>query len=168
MAAAGIVTKNTKCNNQWTLRNFEAWREHYNGLHPEAPCREDVLLTSDASELDNWLSVFVLETRKEDGSPFPPKSIKLILSGLLRYMRAKSPSPFNIFQKDDHRFRKFRATCDTIFKQLHASGVGAHVKHQTNFGKLVCLEQLTLRLSKMLFFFLCWQMPLLKGRRRAP
>ena len=93
VAAAGIVPKNTEYNNQWALRNFEAWRVHYNRRYPNAPCPEDILLTNDASELDQWLSRFVLETRKEDGSPFPPRSIKLILSGLLRHMRPKSPAP---------------------------------------------------------------------------
>ena len=69
--AAGIVPKS---NNRWALRNFEAWRVHYNSLHPDIPCREDILLTDDASELDYWLSRFVLETRKEDSSPFPSRS----------------------------------------------------------------------------------------------
>ena len=105
VAAAGIVPKNTESNNQWALRNFEAWRVHYNRRYPDALCPEDILLTNDASELDQWLSRFVLETRKEDNSPFPPRSIKLILPGLLRHMRAKSQSPFNIFQKDDHPFQ---------------------------------------------------------------
>ena len=100
--AAGIVSKNTESNNRWALCNFEAWREHYNSLHQDTPCREDTLLTDDASELDYWLSRFVLGSRNEDGSPFPSRSIKLILSGLQRHMRANSSSPFNTFQKDDH------------------------------------------------------------------
>ena len=133
VAAAGIVPKNTESNNRWALCNFEAWRAHYNGLHPDTPCREDVLLTGDANELDYWLSRFVMETRKEDGSPFPSRSIKLILSGLQRHMRANSQSPFNIFNKDDHHFRRFRSTCDTVFKKLLAEGIGAHVKHHTAF-----------------------------------
>ena len=48
-------------------------------------------------------------------------------------MRAKSQSPFNIFNKDDFRFRRFRATCDTVFKKLLSEGIGAHVKHHAAF-----------------------------------
>ena len=97
VAAAGIVPKNTESNNRWALNYFEAWREHYNSLHQDTPCRGDIPLTDDASELDYWLSRFMFKTRKEDGSPFPSRSIKLILSGLQQHMRAKSPSLFNIF-----------------------------------------------------------------------
>ena len=91
-------------------------------------CREDILLTDDANELDYWLSRFVLETWKEDGSPCSSRSIKLILSGL------QSKKPITIqksFKRDYHRFRNFRATCDTVFKKLLADGVGALVKHHT-------------------------------------
>ena len=35
VAAVGIVPKNTESNNRWALRNFEAWRAHYNRLHPD-------------------------------------------------------------------------------------------------------------------------------------
>lgn len=71
-------------------RNFEAWREHYyNSHHQDTPCRKDILLTDDASEFDYWLSRFVLETRKEDCSPFPSRSIKLILSDLQRHESKK-------------------------------------------------------------------------------
>ena len=69
--------------------------------------------------------------KKMAQSPSSSRSIQLILSDLQRHIRAKSPSAFNIFQKDDHGFRNFRATCDTVFKKLLADGVGALVKHHT-------------------------------------
>lgn len=65
VAAAGIVPKNTESNSCWVLCNFEAWRGHYNALHPDTPCHEDVLLTGDASELDYWFFRFIVETRKK-------------------------------------------------------------------------------------------------------
>ena len=45
VAAAGVVPKNTENNNRWALRNFEAWRAHYNDIHPDSICRDDILLT---------------------------------------------------------------------------------------------------------------------------
>ena len=44
-------------------------------------------------------------------------------------MRENAEEPFNIFDKNDHRFRGFRGTCDTEFQRLHQNGVGADVKH---------------------------------------
>ena len=93
VASKGIVPKNTKGNNRWALNNFEAWRASHNASHADSPCPDNILLTCTAEELDTWLSRFVMETRKEDGTRFPARSIKLLLSGLQRYMRASSPTP---------------------------------------------------------------------------
>ena len=38
-----------------------------------------------------WMSLFVAETRKKDGSPFPVSSLNLILAGIKRYMKAQNP-----------------------------------------------------------------------------
>ena len=134
VASKGIVPKNTKGNNRWALNNFEAWRASHNASHADSPCPDNILLTCTAEELDTWLSRFVMETRKEDGTRFPARSIKLLLSGLQRYMRASSPTPFNIFDKSDNRFRRFRGTRDTVFKELLADGVGAVIHHHEPFS----------------------------------
>ena len=132
-AAKGVVPKNTQSNNRWAMNNFEAWRTTYNTLHSNVPIGDDILLTTDSATLDACLARFVVETRKEDGSTFPAKTIKLILSGLQRYMRANSAAPFNIFDTKDHHFRNFHSTCDTVFKKLLSAGVGAEVRHHEPF-----------------------------------
>ena len=132
-ACKEVVQKNTQSNNRWALNNFEAWRAAYNNLHPDSPFTADILMTSDTAALDKCLSRYVVETRKEDGSPFPAKTIKLLLSGLQRHMRTTSETPFNIFDIKDHRFRDFHSTCDTVFKKLLSKGVGAEVRHHEAF-----------------------------------
>ncbi len=48
-------------------------------------------------------------------------------------MHATSPTPFSIFCKDDYRFRGLHRKCDTIFKDLLASGIGASVRDHEPF-----------------------------------
>ena len=83
----GAVPTNTAKNNQWALKNFHSWLQQRNMQQPEDPCPTDVLLTKDPALLSKWLSLFVLETRKLDGSEYPPKTLHQILCGIQRYMR---------------------------------------------------------------------------------
>ena len=47
--------------------------------------------------------------RRQDGQPYPPNKIHQILSGLQR------------------------ATCDSVFRDLHSKGVGTLVRHTATF-----------------------------------
>ena len=125
----GAIPKNTTKNNHWALNNFYSWLQQRSKQQPEDPCPTDILLTKEPKLLNKWLSLFVLETTKLDGSEYPPKTLHQILCGIQRYMRENAEEPFNIFDKNDHRFRGFRGTCDTEFQRLHQNGVGADVKH---------------------------------------
>ena len=35
-----------------------------------------------------WLCLFVLETRKEDGKPYPPSTLRCLLSGVNRILQS--------------------------------------------------------------------------------
>ena len=51
------------------------------------------LLKLDSPELlSKWLKLFFAEARKQDGSRYPSKTLYLLLSGLLRYMRLNNPN----------------------------------------------------------------------------
>lgn len=41
----------------------------------------------DTENINSLLGKFVIEARKKDGSPYPPRSLYMITVGLLRYMR---------------------------------------------------------------------------------
>ena len=70
-----------------------------------------------------------METRQENGKPYPPKSIYmyLLLCGLYRVCKGNGV-PFNFLDKANSRFRDLHNTLDTIFSTLHAQGVGAEKK----------------------------------------
>ena len=89
------IPRNTTTSTKWAVANFESWRKIRNetfALEPERQVPDDLLLGVDSAALCKWLSLYVVEARKQNGSPFPPKSLYLLLTGLLRHMRSKNPS----------------------------------------------------------------------------
>ena len=89
----------------------------------------DILETEDAESLAKWLSLFVIEFRKKDGSKYPPASIHPILCGLQHIIWQNNSHPFDIFDKKDVRFRDFRGTMETTYQDLHKEGIGVEIKH---------------------------------------
>ena len=68
---------------------------------------QDILKTDDAVLLAKWLSLFVIEVCKKDGTEYPPTTIHLLLCGLQRIMCCNNNHPFDIFDKKDVQFRRF-------------------------------------------------------------
>ena len=122
-ARKGFVPDNTARSTKWAMGNFEAWK---GSLQDEdaALYGGDILATDNPKLLCSCLCKYVLETRKENGDPYPPRSIFLILSGLLRYMRGVNPDAFNILDHSDPNFVPLHNVLDTHFRQLHSEGVG--------------------------------------------
>ena len=96
-------------------------------------CPENLLEDMDPLQLNKWLSVFVAETRRVNGEPYPPSKTDnhLLLSGLQRHMKSldNERAP-NIFAKNNPTFHRLHQTMDSVYKKLRASGVGAQ-KHCT-------------------------------------
>ena len=82
----GFVPANTQKNNAWVMRVFMEWRAQRNGgISDKAQeCPENLLDDPDSQKLNFWLSRFVTEVRKQDGQPYPPRTIHQILSALQR------------------------------------------------------------------------------------
>ena len=70
-----------------------------------------------------------METGREDGQPYPPKTLDNIMSGLLRYTRSLplKDQP-NFLSKDNPCFKKLLVTCNNVHKSLRVPGVGAETK----------------------------------------
>lgn len=73
---------------EYTVRVFEAWRENRNTL-PGAECVKE-LHDMTFEEINYFSGRFVIETRTQDGQPYPPRTLYLLTCGLLRHLRDKS------------------------------------------------------------------------------
>ena len=79
------------------------------------------------TELNKWLSHFVVEARNKQGNRYPGGTLYSLCSGIQRYVREKRTAasvtdPVDIYK--DPGFMFFRSSFDSILKELHVSGVG--------------------------------------------
>lgn len=112
---------NTRKNTKWAYNVFSAWRKARGEFIPD-------IIHMDATALELWLTRFVMEARKQDGSEYPAKSLYYIVCGLLRYLRDKEIYSLNFLDEKDFRFANFRKVLDSRMKELVSSGVGTKVK----------------------------------------
>ena len=69
-------------------RKFTYWSNSRSQNSPENQVPLDLFgLSTDAATMSKWLCRHVLESRQVDGKPYPPKTIYLLLCGLLRNAR---------------------------------------------------------------------------------
>ena len=122
----GYCPKNTQISTDWAVRNFHQWREARNAEMPSDSCPSDILLSDCVVDLDHWLCRYVTETRKADGSEYPPRTLHQLLVGLQRYIRIRKRSDVSLLQGAD--FRGLQNLCNSLFNELHKKGVGADVK----------------------------------------
>ena len=127
-AAKGVVPTNTMSNTRWAENNFVTWARERNKCVPDDPVPLDLLRSQDANLVNKNLCRFILETRREDGNPYPPGTLRSLLSALNRIMQANK-APFSIYDKRDLRFRDLMKTMDSVSSELHRQGIGAQRKH---------------------------------------
>ena len=96
VAAKGVVPENTIRNNRWVVNNFSEWKKSI--IENDQFVPDDLLSCTDADLVCKWLCRYVLETRQESGKPYPPKSLYMLLCGLLRISRSEG-GPFNFLDK---------------------------------------------------------------------
>ena len=116
-----FVPKNTSTNTKWALTNFTSWRDSRNtrfvgdskNLVPSA-----ILKTTDAAVLSRWFALYAAETRKNDGSRYPPKTIYSLLAGILRHMRSLNPACLNFLDTSDASFSALHNALDNVFREL--------------------------------------------------
>ena len=88
VAAQGVVSDNTKRNNEWAANNLAEWAKGRAQKSPEEHVPDNLLSCSDEKLLCKRLCRYVMETRQASGKPYPPKSIYALLCGLLRIVRS--------------------------------------------------------------------------------
>ena len=68
----GICSSHTAKATSWAQKVFMDWRSERNGRSDEQ-CPADLFDKCDVSKLNHWLARFVVEVRRQDGEPYPPK-----------------------------------------------------------------------------------------------
>ena len=102
-ASKGVVPEKTEASTQWAVKNFESWARNRSSSASEI-VPPGILHSYDPELVCKWLCCFVLETRKLDGSRYPPATKRSLVSGLNRELQRHS-APFSVLDKGDYRFR---------------------------------------------------------------
>ena len=106
------VPQNTKNNTSWAMNVWNDWCAYRKQQDPtDYP---PWLLTMQVSELNTWLSRFVVEVRRKDGKHYPPNTLHQLFCGVLRRLREYSPAK-------NPEFDGFRKTLDAEMKRLKRS-----------------------------------------------
>ena len=120
-AEKGFVPSNTRRCNNWAFTNFSLWLANSDDGIDDP---DKILLTDDSKLLCSYLCRYVMETRKENGEQYPPRTLFQLMCGLLRYMRDKKNDAFNILDEKNPDFVPLKKVMDSHFKQLHNDGIG--------------------------------------------
>ena len=108
----GVPCK-TRQDTNYCVRLWNAWSVHHQAtagvlIPPLADLKID--------ELQHWLTRYVLEVRKKDGSEFPPNTLHHLVCGITRYLWHHGQPELDVWK--DPEFSNFRAS-------LYSSGMGA-------------------------------------------
>ena len=111
------VPKKTKANTEYCMRIWGAWwKERIARDESEADLEGDIPLTQmDKKVMKCWLTLFVLEVRKQNGTEYPPNTLHHIVCGIMRYLRQNG---MNIDFYQDPEFADFRQSLDAEMKRL--------------------------------------------------
>ena len=104
----GFVPQNTEKNTKWAFSTFRQWIVSQNQRSTVGETIDVDILSkpvdkdSECTELCRVLCLFVVEARKTNGEPYPPKTVFHLLAGLLRYARSGSVQQYPNFLDPKH------------------------------------------------------------------
>ena len=112
-------------------------------------------------EMNEWMTRFVLEARRKDGAPYPPRSLYQLCVCLLRYDREKG-NDSNFLDEKNLNFLGFRRALSAKMSELTAQGIGTVKKTSgTGVGKRrkdplgeECFGKFHLKIITIFSFFL--------------
>ncbi|KAK3728970.1 hypothetical protein QZH41_000475 [Actinostola sp. cb2023] len=128
------ISKKTYESTMWSFNVFKNWakyrNQHIMDLDEQYPFVPVVdLKNTSANEMNYWLTRFILETNKGDGTPYPANSLYMIACGLLRYFRdCLERRDLNILAKGNPDFQSFQNAMYSRMKETAASGIGTKKK----------------------------------------
>ena len=91
--------------------------------------------------------------QKQDGAPYPPRTLHQILAGLQRHTVEILPSAPKFLDRANPVYRDSHRACVTVYRELHGQGVGTTVlrsllKRKKSYGVQVSSLFYPLRLYK--------------------
>lgn len=110
------VPEKTRRATQWAVSVFKAWSE--------ARQIRGSLEKLSTETLQELFPKFVVETRRQDGTPYPPNTLVQLVAGLQRHLRESGRPEMSILSDKDPKFARTRAALDARMKQLTKEGVG--------------------------------------------
>ena len=126
-----VEVKNTTKSTMWAVHAFYAWLGEHNEQCADNQCPAEILCMDDMSLLCHWLCIFVKELRRENGEPYTPRSISMLLCGLQRFINSKK-LPSELMMKlidSSHRsFKELHNVIEHCYRELHEQGIGATQK----------------------------------------
>ena len=123
------VPSATRYKDEWAVRAFEAWRSNRLTLGQNdcsIRCSPMPLQSMSAAELNDSISLFVFEVKKQDGTKYPGNSLHGLVCAIQRYLKSQCSKNFRFF--NDDFFSKLRTSLDTVMKERLAAGIGVHSK----------------------------------------
>ena len=108
----GVVTSNTKSVNEWALKYLLEWSSSRSNIEGEA-IPADILSCTSPAVVSKCLCYFVEETRKTDGTWYPPSTIRCLLAAFQRIMESNNLD-YRLFEKGDLCFAQVRKTVDSV------------------------------------------------------
>ena len=125
------VPKKTLDDTRYCMSVWDAWCNYR-----QKTCGDNIppLIEQQSSQQQHWLTRFVLEVRKQDGSEYPPDSLHHLCCGIMRFLRWNGFPGIDIFKGSD--FADFRATLDAEMKRLQSLGLGSKKKQAETLKEL--------------------------------
>ena len=81
------------------------------------------LVSMDAANIQQKMCRFVLEVRRQDGAPYPARSLHSIVAGIQRHVRECGQHDIGFLNTADPTFGRLRQTLDARMKELTSAGV---------------------------------------------
>ena len=119
----------TRYKDGWAVKTFETWRltrEKMAVSDQKIRCFKTPLENISADELNESISYFVFEVKKQDGREYPANSLHSLVSSLQRYLKTQCGKNFRFF--NDDFFSKLRTSLNTVMKERSAAGIGVESK----------------------------------------
>ena len=121
------VAKKTRQQTKWCVANWEEWHSFRLAKAKDDAEKPPKLEVMDYRQLDYWISCFIVEVRRKDGSNYIGETLYNMVCGLQRHLWSIRPD-FTVDFLSGVEFRGLRGVLDAKMKDLKQKGIGIQKK----------------------------------------